>query len=255
MGRNAHESTLAIIEVARMRPEAPDYHRATSVFIDAAARAAAVLPWSVRRVVAEDGIDAVLAETLDADALLILGGEDIAPEYSGLTPGYPNEGAHRPRADEAQLALLQRAFIRRTPVLGVCRGLQLINVALGGRTIADLGAVHAHRVAGVPAAESPARNTIHVEPSSALAAALGAGTREVICAHHQAIETPGVGLDVVARAADGTIEAVEHRDLPVRGVQFHPESPAADAWAFRALLSQLHAQVQRPAAARWSVAA
>ena len=171
----------------------------------------------------------------DLDGLVLSGGVDIAPEfYSGS-----NDYAHAPisweRArDLCEMAVLERALERRIPVFGVCRGLQLINVVLGGTLVQDLGeqgdAVH-EGVGGIDKAHG-----VRVEKGSLLARVVGDGGGGasggiahgmVNSAHHQAIARLAEGLRVNCFAEDGTIEGVEWEEPEGRSfllaVQWHPE--------------------------------
>jgi putative glutamine amidotransferase len=132
------------------------------------------------------------------------------------------------------------------PTLGICRGLQVLNVAFGGSLIEHLpeGGAVAHRSPN----KEPTPHRVAVEPGSALAAVLGAGEVEAQSWHHQAVRTAGEGLQVVARAADGVIEAMElpgHRWLI--GVQWHPELSAATDPVQQRLFAALVAAARRTA--------
>ena len=109
------------------------------VLVGGVLRAAEADGWTVSRLAADSGTDALLAATERADAVVLVGGEDIAPRFYGGSGGYPHESLHRETADAAQLALVHRAIERGLPLLGICRGLQIVNVALGGTLIQDLG--------------------------------------------------------------------------------------------------------------------
>jgi putative glutamine amidotransferase len=170
-----------------------------------------------------------LAEWLAlADALILVGGGDLDPALYG-GPRHPAlYGVDRER-DEGELALARRAVQSLVPTLGICRGTQVINVALGGTLHVHLpdvvGEGVAHRGKG------PGEDALHaveVEPSSRLARVLGATRIEPASSHHQAIRDVAPGLVVTARASDGTIEAVEMPEHPwLVAVQWHPESTAA----------------------------
>jgi len=170
-----------------------------------------------------------LAEWLAlADALILVGGGDIDPALYG-GPRHPAlYGVDRER-DEGELALARRAVQSGVPTLGICRGTQLINVALGGTLHVHLPDVVGERVphrGSRPGEE--ALHEVEVEPSSQLARVLGATRIEPASSHHQAIRGLAPGLVVTARASDGTIEAVELPGHPwLLGVQWHPESTAA----------------------------
>ncbi len=232
---------LSVVVVTRERPHAPEYHAYASTLLARTVAAGERAGWTVDVVAAqEEGRAATLRRTAGAAAQVILGGEDIAPEFYGGTRGYRGEGQHAERADEAQLALVHRAVAEGTPLLGICRGHQIIDVALGGTLLQDLGEGSAHRFDDVPIDLVMATHDVRTVPGSRLAASLGevASTRS---AHHQAVDRLGDGLVVAARASDGLIEAVEHATAPVLGVQWHPEDPGAPRGQLDALLGLLRA--------------
>ena len=130
---------LAVVEVTGSRPDRPAYHAKVQVLNGTVVAAAELGGWAVTRLAAADmTIATLLAATADADAIVILGGEDITPRFYGGVSGYPEETLHFPVADDGQLALVRRALERGTPLLGICRGLQIINVALGGSIVQHL---------------------------------------------------------------------------------------------------------------------
>jgi putative glutamine amidotransferase len=227
---------LAIVEVTRHLPRDADYHAYVEILNARTAEAARVAGWTVGRHAAADlGPEALLAATADADVLVIVGGEDLSPATYGGPASYPGQSQHFTAADEGQLAIVRRAIALATPLLGICRGLQVINVALGGTLIQDLGADSGHRRDGVPIRQIMHSHAVEIAPSSRLAAALGS-TARVQSAHHQAIGDPGSGLTIAAVAPDGTIEAVEHERLPISGIQWHPEDPGAPAGQLESIL-------------------
>jgi putative glutamine amidotransferase len=157
-------------------------------------------------------------ELLDVlDGLVFTGGPDLGPALYGQEPHPETTGVHDQR-DQAELALMREALRRDMPVLGICRGMQLLNVALGGDLHQHLGS-ETHK-------GPPGRYTFHdvtVEPGTRLADVLGAQTRTHSC-HHQAPDRLGAGLRVSARAEDGTVEAVEQPAARFAlGVLWHPE--------------------------------
>jgi gamma-glutamyl-gamma-aminobutyrate hydrolase PuuD len=173
-------------------------------------------------------------ELLDLlDGLVFTGGSDLNPAMYGQEPHPESVGFHDER-DRAELALIREALQRDMPVLGICRGMQLLNVALGGDLHQHLGSA-THK-------GPPGRYTFHevtVDPGTRLADVLGAGTRTHSC-HHQAPDRLGTGLRQSARAEDGTVEAVE---LPSArftvGVLWHPEEDEVrGAPLFRELVTQ-----------------
>jgi putative glutamine amidotransferase len=157
------------------------------------------------------------------DAVCLSGGPDLHPSAYGAEP-HPELGPTEPELDLFELALARRAVRRGLPVLGVCRGTQVLNVALGGtlhQHLPDLGKEVQHRQT-----EEARRTTHEVElvASSRVAKLIGRTRVEVNSFHHQAPAITAPGLRVVGRAADGTVEAVE-ASAPsfVFGVQWHAE--------------------------------
>lgn len=154
------------------------------------------------------------------DGLLLCGGDDIAPHFFGQE----NQGSDPPDLvrDEAELALFRAYYQARKPIFGICRGIQLINVALGGTLIQDLPA-HIKPFHG-----GGARSRIHpirAEEGSLLASLYGP-IFPVNSIHHQAVDRLGEGLRATAWAESGFVEAFEHESRPILGVQFHPERMA-----------------------------
>lgn len=167
------------------------------------------------------------------DALVLSGGPDVGPARYGA-PAHPRTGDPRDARDAAEIAVVARALERGIPVLAVCRGLQVLNVALGGTLTQHLPDVVGHdRHSPVPGEFGT--TTVTLEAGSRVAAALGP-TVHGRCHHHQGVDRLGEGLVVTGTAPDGTIEAVE---LPgpahVVGVQWHPEQD--DPRLFSALVA------------------
>jgi putative glutamine amidotransferase len=138
----------------------------------------------------------------------------------------PATEATYPDRDRYEIALLRGAVARRIPVLGICRGLHVINVALGGTLVQDLVDVdgsHPHRktLGRLHGSE----HEVLLQPGSLAAEAAGEDRHTVSCHHHQTIDRLGDGLVVSGRAADGVVEAVEAADRRwLLGVQWHPEA-------------------------------
>ena len=161
------------------------------------------------------------------DGLVLSGGEDVHPSRYGQQPE-ATAGAHDLARDEFELDLALEALNQRVPILAICRGCQLINVALGGTLVQDLPPVDGFSHADAEEYRGNHRHLIEVAPGSLLGEVLaheldGSCRVGVNSYHHQAIDTTGVGLLVTARAPDGTIEAVESTDGFVLAVQWHPE--------------------------------
>ncbi|MFP6737586.1 MAG: gamma-glutamyl-gamma-aminobutyrate hydrolase family protein [Planctomycetota bacterium] len=162
------------------------------------------------------------------DGILFPGGGDIEPARYG---GGEHEMIYmvNPERDTMEFALLDRVLESGLPTLGICRGTQLLNVALGGTLFDHLpdhvGGEITHRL---PPRE-PTPHPVQVEEGSGLAEILGETGFTAESWHHQAIRDVAPGLTVVARAPDGTIEAVEKTDHPwLYAVQWHPELTAAE---------------------------
>ena len=167
-----------------------------------------------------DTTDPSMVETaVEADGLVVLGGGDIAAScYDGPVPG--SYGVDR-EADRVSMEVIRAYIDADRPVLGICRGSQLINVAYGGTIIGDITDYALHH--GGPGEHLFVDEKIVVAPHTRLATILGEGPLVVRSGHHQAVERVADGLVVAARALDGIIEAVEHPSKWVVGVQFHPE--------------------------------
>ena len=154
------------------------------------------------------------------DALLLCGGEDVDPKYFGQEVN----GSEEPdlARDEAELALVAKYVAAGKPILGICRGHQLINVALGGDLIQHIGdnLCLFHRRGDLPVDRI---HPIIVDENGFVGKLIGTQNLLVNSSHHQAVGTLGKGLRAVAWAESGLVEAVEHESLPIRGVQWHPE--------------------------------
>lgn len=161
------------------------------------------------------------------DGLILTGGGDVDPAHYGSN-GHAAIYEIDPARDVLELALARAAVASALPLFGVCRGAQVINVALGGTLVEHLpdevGPALAHRAEPSGAVPHP----VQIEPDSHLAALLGDHTTIGASWHHQAIRAPAPTLRVTAYAPDGTIEAVESPAHPwLVAVQWHPEMTAA----------------------------
>jgi putative glutamine amidotransferase len=186
-------------------------------YIDAVADAGGlplVLP-----ILGPEHADAVL-DTLDG--LVMSGGGDVDPARYGQRP-VPEVGGVDERRDEWEIALVRGALRRGMPILGICRGAQVLNVACGGTLVQDLPSIsdHPHRAAD---RWDESVHPVEVDGCSKLAEVLEVTSVGVNTLHHQAVADVGRDLCAVAWAEDGTIEAIEFEDSrPVLGVQWHPE--------------------------------
>lgn len=172
--------------------------------------------------------EADLAQLVGAiDALILTGGGDLDPMHYG-GQGHPLNYAIDAERDAAEIRLAELALDAELPTLGICRGVQIINVVLGGTLIEhvpdEVGESCLHRA---PPRE-PVPHPVTISGDSRLAAVVEAGEVQVASWHHQALREVAHPLRVVAWAPDGIVEAVEHTDHPwLIGVQWHPELTAA----------------------------
>jgi putative glutamine amidotransferase len=177
-----------------------------------------ILPFTDDRACLDGYLDRV-------SGLLITGGAfDIPPEAYGEAPK-EGLGALKPGRTNFEFSLLKAARARQLPVLGVCGGMQLLNVAWGGTLHQDIGRELPN---ARPHEQTHDRTHPHhpvdVKDGTVLADALGRGQLMVNSTHHQAVKTVGPGLQVSAVSPDGVIEAIECKQEPfVVGVQWHPE--------------------------------
>ncbi len=160
------------------------------------------------------------------DGLLLPGGWDVDPSFYGEVRD-DNVLETDPELDETEISLFHQARKREIPVLGICRGQQVINVAMGGTLVQHLEG-HEVRELG----RSHLAHAIEVDPSSELGRAAGEHKVRVNSLHHQAIKRLGEGLQQSARGEDGTVEGVETDDGLIVAVQCHPEELTVDMpWA------------------------
>ncbi|AGM07317.1 hypothetical protein AORI_4733 [Amycolatopsis keratiniphila] len=162
--------------------------------------------------------------------VVITGGQDVHPAFWGGDQSVVRDidprtdpMVHDAARDEYEIALVRAALEQGIPVLGVCRGMQVLNVALGGTLVADLpsGPV-SHLSAETAPTDGTADHLVSFEEGS-IAAGLFGEQAMTNSWHHQAVDRCGTGLVVTGRTSDGVIEAVELPDAPVLGVQWHPE--------------------------------
>jgi putative glutamine amidotransferase len=195
------------------------------------------------------------AELLEpADGLLLIGGGEIDPARYGQRQHTMSYGFNQMR-DRIELALAQHALAGDMPLLAICRGIQVVNVAAGGtlyQHLADLPGIDPE-THGRPHDLVLAEHPVAVEPSSTLERIVGPGTLDhCTSAHHQSIDLLGAGLKVTAYAVDGCVEAIEATDRPgfCLGVQWHPELTAETDSLQQALFDALVAAAGPSAEAR-----
>jgi len=163
--------------------------------------------------------------------LVLTGGEDVDPARYAA-PRHPLLKATDPERDEGEIALIAAAREAGQPILGICRGIQILNVAFGGTLYQDLPS---ERPGPIDHADEARDHRVQIAPASLLARAVGSRDAIVNSRHHQAVHALGAGLVATAWADDGVIEAVEGTDQGgwILGVQWHPED-AARQEVFRA---------------------
>jgi putative glutamine amidotransferase len=182
--------------------------------------------------------DAIGALLDRVDAVCLPGGPDLQPSAYGEEP-HPELGPTEPRVDAVELALIRAADRRGLPILAICRGMQVLNVARGGTLHQHLPDIvgdrleHRQREHG-----SVPTHRIETAPRSRLRATLGGPSLDVNSFHHQAVRALGKDLVATAWAQDGTIEAIEDPgDRLVLGVQWHAEGLLAHAPLFELLVA------------------
>jgi putative glutamine amidotransferase len=190
----------------------------------------------------ETAIDPLLAHV---QGFILAGGGDLNPAFYG---GQASDQIYMVDAerDQSELALARVIIDRKRPCLAICRGVQVVNVALGGTLIEhlpdDVGESTLHRT---PPRE-PVEHAVTIQPDSRLASILGCTSLRVASWHHQAVRSPGTGLHVVARAPDQTIEALEMPDHPgLIAIQWHPELTATkDPLQHKLFAALIHAALK-----------
>ena len=160
------------------------------------------------------------------DGLMLPGGPDVDPTFYGEEP-HPNIGMTLYQKDLFEIALIKAALAANKPIFGICRGIQIMNVAMGGTLYQDLESQYPDLKIQHPQATLGQFATHHVDltPDSRLAALYGKTTIKVNSRHHQAVKTVGKGMRVTAVAPDGVVEGMESIDNDLfLGVQWHPEN-------------------------------
>jgi putative glutamine amidotransferase len=179
------------------------------------------------------------------DGLILTGGEDMDPAWYGAEPS-PQLTAPSRERDLFELALFAVARQRGLPILGICRGIQVINVALGGTLFQDLPSEHPSQINHRPDGPRDLRtHRVRIQPGTRVAAALATNAVTVNSSHHQAIKDLAPGLVAVGWTEDGVIEAAESPPgMPwLLAVQWHPEEmhlerQAPDGGLFSALVQE-----------------
>jgi gamma-glutamyl-gamma-aminobutyrate hydrolase PuuD len=205
-----------LVGISESYPEGarPSQVAVNASYADAVAKAGH-LPVVITRFGSDAQFDALVAKL---DVLVMTGGEDIAPEKY-REKAAPKLGKVNVKRDEFDFRLLEAARRRNLPVVGICRGCQLLNVAFGGTLYQDLPSEF-------PVKDVQHRNTHHritIDSASRLAKIVGKTGVLVNSYHHQAVKDLAPGFRTVAKSPEGVVEAIECDVYPAVGVQFHPE--------------------------------
>lgn len=182
------------------------------------------------------------------DGIILAGGEDCDPAVYGEEK-HPSVEPMNPRRQDNDLTLARVARQRGIPTLGICLGVQVMNIAAGGTLIQDIDSEMKTDIRHVSDPSARARHDVSLYGGTKLASILGEGELNVNSSHHQAIKGVGKGLLVTAKAPDGIIEGLEDPKHPFYvGVQWHPEDmPGEDSAAmlFRALVEAARQYAER----------
>lgn len=247
--------TVAVHHPTDYRPEAPAFQALVDELNAQIAATVHGLGWRAEFFAGDRLSPAGKLSPRTADMIVIAGGEDVAPTLYGGAESYPGEAGQITSADTAHLQIIRAAVKAGTPLLGICRGMQLINVAFGGTLIQDMTcdqdhACKNHRAEGQRFAEQMGGLAPFVRTN--VTAVLGSTPPDgvipdttVLCTHHQAVERLGAGLQVIAQSDDGVVEAVVHESAPVTGVQWHPEHREVAETQLISLLVHMQDQVHR----------
>jgi len=238
-------SACTVAVTASIRPEGDTRRvRLTAAYVTALERAG-LIPLIVPPLSSADAA----ASVLDSVAGLVLtGGEDVDPARYGEKRHEKVVSVNAAR-DATEAALVEEARARGTPVLAICRGIQILNVALGGSLVQDIPTqcetTIDHDDEGARTSRS---HEVSIEPGSLIARAVGTEHCTVNSFHHQSVKRVADGMRVTARSPDGIIEGIESTDEDwwAMGVQWHPEemTESAEPWdrgLFKAFAKQLEA--------------
>lgn len=182
------------------------------------------LPLMIPPIIGKEKVE-VFLEVLDG--ILLSGGSDVNPKFYGDRPSITTKIG--PFRDEFEIELIRKAVERKKPILAICRGIQILNVALGGNLIQEVQKISAikHYWVSSGDVETPwwlDTHIVEIKKGTLLEKIFGVNKLNVNSFHHQAVKSLGKGLLASAFAPDGIIEAVEHEEHPFCvGVQWHPE--------------------------------
>lgn len=228
------------IPTRTLQPEEITFHAIASTYtraVEMAGGAPVLIPLRL----GEDTLRAIFSRL---DGLLLAGGVDVHPKEFGEEVE-PFCGEIHPERDRVELQLVRWALASQTPILGICRGIQLLNVAAGGSLYQDIpaqvpGALHHSHRKGDP--YNLRVHSIQINPESILARAINRPEVQVNSLHHQSLKQIAPGFRTVARAPDGIVEGIEAENSHFAlGVQFHPEWMVEDPAMVRIFQEFVHA--------------
>lgn len=208
---------LVSLDFPDMTPHTADFMR-RSIFSALTALAERDIDWRL----VDTSADLPAPQDCLGDAVLVLGGGDVDSELYGVPGPVPHEFGVDGRADRFTMDVMREALERDIPLLAVCRGAQLLNVALGGDLVPHLDDPH-HLHRGGRSDGLFVDEEVTVQAGSRLESLLGHREWTVRAGHHQAVGRIAPSLRLAATAADGVVEAVEHRAKWAFGIQWHPE--------------------------------
>jgi putative glutamine amidotransferase len=235
--------TVAV--TASIRPDGDTSRvRLTAAYVTALENAG-LIPLIVPPLSSADAAEAVLDSVA---GLVLTGGEDVDPARYGEKRHEKVRSVNAAR-DATETALIEEAQARGTPVLAICRGIQILNVALGGTLVQDISSECETNIAhDDEGARNSRSHEVSVEPGSLIAKAIGTEHLTVNSFHHQSVKRVADGMRVTARSPDGIIEGIESTDEDwwVMAVQWHPEemTDSAEPWdrgLFKAFARKLQA--------------
>ncbi len=204
-------------------------------YVDAIIMAGGI-PFLLALIKNKDDVECLLDRV---DGLLLTGGDDVPPARYGEDRREKTHCVHADK-DVFDNLLLQLALEKKKPILALCYGAQLVNVAYGGSLIQDVPSEAKNALSHKPAKGEKCSHSVSIEKHTLLHKIIGADALDTNSAHHQAVKNLGKGLKATARTSDGIIEAFECEGLPfLVAVQWHPERLIIDtrhAALFRALV-------------------
>lgn len=219
---------VAVLHITGSRPRNPKFQAELDALNDSVMAEIRAIGWVPELLACSDTlVTKVRSAVTDSDVVVLMGGEDIDPKFYDGPDQYEGQSVHDVLSDRMHIEVAQLCVELNKPFVGICRGLQIMNVACGGTLIQHLTTSGMHR--GEAQGFGPfVRHPVRLTRLGASVFAESAGILDgevVYSTHHQAIGRLGEHLEILALAPDGIIEAVQHASAPMVGVQWHPEHP------------------------------